>query len=238
MQVSGAAGSDRGEQRRDRRRGQGAAERLIPRQFALIPKQLPPRCTATRQRVEQNFIVARCAVSGLLQSGLAQHRLARAGGPHRSLLAQSQSKQGPGFLPLGGNGVAGARGAAVAFGQQPARPKRIAGGRVWQSPSLDGEKETSPRGCEGGVGEADHQQTGSSGPANGCRSLRSAPAPTRLELGGSGVNARNFRTLDHPATRTLSRKIAAGRSGRWRGIIVPTVERNLFSGLRVYRAGV
>ena len=105
MQVSGPAGSDRGEQRRDRRRGQGAAERLIPRQFALIPKQLPPRCTAPRQRVEQNFIVARCAVSGLLQSGLAQRRLARAGGPHRSLLAQSQSKQGPGFLPPGGNGV-------------------------------------------------------------------------------------------------------------------------------------
>ena len=105
MQVSGPAGSDRGEQRRDRRRGQGAAERLIPRQFALIPKQLPPRCTAPRQRVEQNFIVARCAVSGLMQSGLAQHRLARAGGSHRSLLAQSQSKQGPGFLPLGGNGV-------------------------------------------------------------------------------------------------------------------------------------
>jgi len=162
------------------------------------------------------------------------------GGWFASVIAGPIAKQaGPRLLASWGEwGQAGARGAAVAFGQQPARPKRIAGGRVWQSPSLDGEKETSPRGCEGGVGEADHQQTGSSGPAIGCRSLRSAPAPTRLELGGSGVNARNFRTLDHPATRTLPRKIAAGRSGRWRGIIVPTVERNLFSGLRVYRAGV
>jgi hypothetical protein len=110
------------------------------------------------------------------------------GGWSASVIAGPIAKQaGPRLLASWGEwGQAGARGAAVAFGQPPARPKRIAGGRVWQSPSLDGEK-TSPRGCEGGVGEADHQQTGSSGLANGCRSLRSAPAPTRLELGGSGV---------------------------------------------------
>ena len=46
------------------------------------------------------------------------------------------------------------------------------------------------------------------------------PRPsTRLELGGSGVMVRNFRTLDHPATRPSAAKTRAnllGYSGKWR----------------------